>query len=128
MKIKRPIIDNAIYFITTSTVNKRKILKDYKNAKIVADQFIDYEKLYRFTIYTYAVMPNHYHLLLKVGPKKNISQILHGINSYTSYLINKKNFPKVQVWDRRPHDEVIRSNNMFWQKFAYILLNPCGGE
>jgi hypothetical protein len=48
------------------------------------------------------------------------------VNSYIATLINRQlgNAIKVQIWEERPWDEVIRSEEMYWQKVAYTLLNP----
>ena len=63
---------------------------------------------------------------MNVGSEKTISQILHAVNSYTSTLINQQMEckPKVRIWEGNPWDEVIRDEEMYWQKIAYTLLNP----
>jgi hypothetical protein len=64
--------------------------------------------------------------VLKVGKEKTVSQILHAINSYTVTLISQQlgHQLKVKVWQGKPWDEVIRDENMYWQKVAYTLFNP----
>ena len=70
-------------------------------------------------------LADHYHVVLNVGEKKTISQILHAVNSYTVTLISQQlgHQTKVKVWEGRPWDEVIRDENMSWQKIAYTLFN-----
>jgi hypothetical protein len=70
-------------------------------------------------------LSDHYHVVLKVGKEKTVSQILHGVNSYTVTLISQQlgRRVKVKVWQGHPGDEVIRDENMYWQKVAYTLFN-----
>ena len=71
-------------------------------------------------------MPDHYHVVLQVGEKKTISQILHAVNSFTATQINQSLGieRKVKIWQGKPWDKVIRDSKMYWQTIAYTLLNP----
>jgi len=64
--------------------------------------------------------------VLNVGVKKTISQILHAVHSYTATLNNKQlgQITKIKVWEGNAWDEVVRSEEMYWQKIAYTLFNP----
>jgi len=97
-------------------------------ARIVVDQWKHYERAYEFHLNTFSVMPDHYHVVLNVGQQKTISQILHAINSYTVTLVSQQleQTLKPKIWEGNPWDEVIRSEEMYWQKVAYTLFNPWG--
>jgi putative transposase len=122
----RPIITNGIYFITSVTYQRRKWFAQPALAQIVVDQWRHYEKTYQFQLHAYVVMPDHYHVVLQVGEKKTISQILHAVNSFTVTQINQTlgNERKVKIWQGNPWDKVIRDSKMYWQTIAYTLLNP----
>jgi REP element-mobilizing transposase RayT len=122
----RPIIPEAYYFITSTTYKRRKWFTNPDLAQIVVDQWNHYEIFYRFDLITYCVLPDHYHVLLNVGIEKTISQILNAVNSYTSTEINRHlgTNPKIKIWEGNAWDVVVRDDNMYWQKIAYILLNP----
>ena len=126
-KIKRPIEEHHAYFISTSTYNREKLFHTKKLTLILRNQIEFYHQYYGFDLYAYVIMPNHYHLLLKPTVEKNISKILHGINSSTANLINQKIYKGQnmrKVWMGSPWDYVIRNEKMFLQKFVYIFLNP----
>gem|GEM_PF-6609860 len=95
-------------------------------AQIVVDQWKHYEATYEFHLDAYCVLPEHYHTVLNVGVMKTISQILHAVHSYTATLINKQldQITKIKVWEGNAWDEVVRSEEMYWQKIAYTLFNP----
>ena len=122
----RPIIPNGIYFITSVTYLRRKLLAQSALAQIVVDQWRHYENAYEFQLHAYVIMPDHYHVVLQVGEKKTISQILHAVNSFTATQINQTlgSERKVKIWQGKPWDKVIRDSKMYWQTIAYTLLNP----
>jgi putative transposase len=125
-RIHRPIIANATYFVTSTTYTRKKWFAKADLAQIVADQWLYYAKSYAFRLHTYAILPDHYHVVLTVGENKTISQILHAVNSYTDTLVCRQLGlqNKVKVWAGDVWDEVIRSEQMYWQKVAYVLGNP----
>ncbi|MBI3913836.1 MAG: transposase [Chloroflexi bacterium] len=122
----RPILPEATYFITCVSDERRKWFVNPRLAQIVVDQWKHYARAYEFTMDAYCVMLDHYHVVLNVGKKKTISQILHAVDSYTATLINETlgNKTKVKIWQGNPWDEMIRNEKMYWQKVAYTLLNP----
>ena len=123
---KRPIIDNGIYFVTCSTHQRKTLFSNPKYAQVVIDQWKHYEVVIGFELHAYCVMSDHYHVLFDVGREKIISEIMHAVNSYIATVINKdlEKLGKIKIFQGRFWDEVIRSEDMYWQKVAYILLNP----
>ena len=125
-RARRPILINADYFITCTTHLRKTWFSDAKLAQIVVDQWRHYAEVYEFVLHTYAVLPDHYHVVINVGEKKTVSEILHAVNSYIATSVNgvfgRK--LKTKIWGRRPWDEVIRNEEMYWQKIAYTLFNP----
>jgi hypothetical protein len=92
----------------------------------VVDQWLHYEKEYQFQLHTYCVMPNHYHAVLCEGSMRNLSQILHAVNSYIVTSLSKQlgGSQKPKIFQGNPWVEVIKDDNMYWQKVAYTLFNP----
>ncbi len=125
-RTRRPIIPDATYFITATADGRQRWFARPDLAQIVVDQWRHYEAAYRFDLHTYCVLPDHYHVVLSVGEEKTISQILHAVNSYVVTLVSQRlgRQTKIKVWEGRPWDEVIRDEEMYWQKVAYVLLNP----
>jgi putative transposase len=125
-KIRRPIITNATYFITSVTGQRKQWFSQPRLAQVVVDQWKHYARAYQFRLDAYTIMPDHYHVVLNVGEKKTISQILQAVNSYTTTRINDilGYTSKTKIWQGEARDEVIRNENMYWQKVAYTLFNP----
>jgi len=111
----RPVITDGVYFITSVTHERRNWFSQPKLAHIVVDQWRHYENGYEFHPHAYVVMPDHYHVVLQVGEKKTISQILHAVNSYTATQVNQSlgNEQKIKIWQGKPWDKVIRDSKMY---------------
>ncbi len=122
----RPILPNASYFVTCVTHSRGRWFDKPEFAQIVVDQLKHYASAYHFLLAAYAVMPDHYHVVMNLTGEKTVSQILHAVNSYTVTLIARAAGSKMKpkVWQDHPWDEVIRDEDMYWQKIAYVLLNP----
>ena len=112
--------------MTSTTFRRKAWFTDPALAQIVVDQLKHYREAYEFSLDAYCLMPDHYHVVLNVGSKKTISQILHAVDSYSATLVNEHlgHERKLRVWQRKPIDIGIRNEDMYWQKIAYTLLNP----
>ncbi len=123
---RRIVLPETTCFITSVTHQCRKWFSTPDLAQIVVDKWKAYSVAYEFKLDAYCVMPDHYHVVLSVGKNKTISQILHAVDSLTATLINEhlSNTTKAKVWQGRPWDEIIRDEEMYWQKITYVLLNP----
>ncbi len=125
-RLPRLILPEATYFITSVTYQRTPLFANTEYAQIVVDQWRHYEAAYQFKLNAYSVLPDHSHVVLNVGTQKSISEILNSVNSYCATLINRKQGRKIKekIWEGHPWDEVIRDEEMYWQKIAYTLLNP----
>jgi REP element-mobilizing transposase RayT len=98
------------------------------------------------------VLPDHFHLLLGITGKKNISEVMHDLKSYASHQISKmllnkyrrgfhasphtiNESPKrgsfgsggrkyVKIWQPSFYDHVIRNKTDFNNHVNYIHYNP----
>ena len=119
-------LDNQTYFVTSVTYRRRDLFSDPEIAQVVLNQWQHYQEPYDFDLRVYVIMPDHYHVLIKIEGDKNLSQILYAVHSYSAKRINENidRKDRQRVWQRDTFDEAIRSKNMYYQKIAYILFNP----
>ncbi len=126
MRTLRISDEKAILFITAVTHERRKWFSRPEFAQAIIAHWHWYSRRYDFQLFAYCVLPDHYHSLIQLDGEKTISQILHAIHSYTATAIttrlNAAKRPK--VFQKGTWSEVIRSQDMYWQKAAYILMNP----
>lgn len=89
-KLKRFYDDNRqTYFITSKTFRNEKIFKDEKNIKILLECITYLKEKGYFKLFAWVVLLDHIHLLLEITGKKNISQIMHDLKSYTANRISR---------------------------------------
>ena len=115
--------EDCFYHITSRGDDRKKIfvsegdfMKFLKYISIAKAKF-------KFYIYAYCLMPNHYHLLLETS-QPNISRIMHYINgSYTTYFnIRRKRCG--HVFQGRFKSIVVDKDSYFLELSRYIHLNP----
>ena len=123
---KRFYRPGGTYFVTSKTHKSKNYFTNRKLSQSLINQFFYYEEQLGFDLHAYTVQPDHYHLLIKTPEEKDISEIIHRINSYSATAINKQleNQLKEKIWQGTPWTELIRNKDMFFQKLSYILLNP----
>lgn len=72
----------------------------------------------------YCIMPDHYHLLIKILCDDSLSKYLSDVeNSYTRYF-NLKFNRKGPLWQSRFRSVLIRTNEQLLHVSRYIHLNP----
>lgn len=75
------------------------------------------------------VMPDHVHLLMTPLEKTpgewwSLSDLLHSIKSFSAHEINKQRQTKGTVWQDDRYDRIIRTEEDYDEKLAYMLENP----
>ena len=116
-------LENEFYFLTGRLYSDSKVFYKNSNKDIFLNLLFDKIKIFDYQIFTFAVLLNHYHLLLKIN-KKPISDFINQLQGSSSFIINRiesrqgrKNF--YQYWDW-----CIRNEADFYKHFNYINQNP----
>lgn len=122
------------YFLTICTAGHRSLFwhKDQKAALspygIIAAQAIQEipQHYPNITVDTYAVMPNHVHLLLQIHAEgQNCVSISRVIQQFKGAVSKRIGFC---VWQKLFHDHVIRNERDYQQIWLYIQSNPDNWE
>ena len=123
MARKLRIDKNGFYHIINRGVARSVIFKDeYDNLKfleILQDASQDYD----FEVYSFCLMNNHYHLLIKIK-KENLSIIMQKINSRYSMYFNHKYKRVGPLWQGRFKSWFIYDENYLQTLVRYIEFNP----
>jgi putative transposase len=125
-KIRRWYVPNAIYFITAVTHERRPIFADDANIELLRATMRKAKKYHPFRMHAYALMPDHFHLLIYVPASTNISKLMQSIqwNFTRSHKAAHGVTTSVKLWQRGFWDHVIRDDNDFERHFDYIHYNP----
>jgi putative transposase len=122
----RPIrieYEGAFYHVTARGNERRKIFFSRKDYEKFKEYLADAREKYRFKLHAYVLMTNHYHLLIET-PEKNLSRLMHFINSsYTTYT-NIKRKRSGHLFQGRYKSIVIDRDSYLLELSRYLHLNP----
>jgi len=112
------------YFVTLKTYGGQLFFDTEEKKQIVKDRIFEYSKKLQIKIVVYAILSNHYHLILRSNFWKNATKFLQMVNGGSSYLLNKtENSEGRGVWDIRWTRPINTEAGMYYVS-GYILGNP----
>jgi REP element-mobilizing transposase RayT len=71
----------------------------------------------------WVMMPNHVHLVIRLFPDQELSEIMHQLKSYTAKEANKLLQRTGAFWRREYYDRLLRRGE-YERAVAYVLDNP----
>ena len=123
-KLKRFILPNYCYFVTTVVKDRKKLLLDENIYSLILEDLEFYRKKHEFLLHAYVIMPDHLHLLLSLKENGNISKLMHDFKSHTAQTINRVLKRKGALWQEGFYDHVIRDERDLKKRIDYIHKNP----
>ncbi len=114
----------ALYFVTFNTV--KNILLNNPDREIILESVLYWHKK-GYEVLSSVVMPDHVHILCKIGEDeeiKDLTKIITSIKKFTARRINKRQGRKGHFWGRESFDRIIRNEKEYFDKINYIWLNP----
>lgn len=115
--------ENAFYHITSRGNLRDKIFFNAADRERFLKILCRTKERYGFLLHAYALMDNHYHLLIET-PKANISQIMQNINtSYTVY-INRQYQRSGHLLQGRFKGIIVDKDSYLIALSRYLHLNP----
>jgi putative transposase len=119
----RFLFPGAVYHLGARGYEKSFIFRDDKHKQRLVEIFTRAKKNYGLIIYAYAIMGNHYHILIET-PEPNLPVVMHFINmSYGSYY-NTRQGRKGYVFERRYSAFVVQKDEPMKRQVQYIHMNP----
>jgi len=117
-------LDDQIYFVTASTLNKEHLFDTKAKKKIIKNKLKAGALKYKVRIFAWVILHNHYHLLFQFKEKQNLGGFIGFINGGSSFDLNSlENKKGRQVWWNY-WDNCIRNEETFYKRFNYIHHNP----
>ena len=123
----RYYIPNAIVFITMVTQDRHPYFRDDQDVELLFDTMRTVQSIHRFNLLAYVVLPDHIHVLLRVGDLSgNFSVPIHSIKR--NFTLNYKSRHAItnplSVWQSKFWDHIIRDERDLSIHFDYIHWNP----
>lgn len=117
---------SGIYHIIIRGINRKKIFRENKDYKKFIEILNKYKDICDYELYTYCLMENHVHLLLKEG-KEEIGDTMRRIGSSYVLWYNKKYDRVGYLFQDRYKSEPVEDDSYFLTVLRYILQNPVKG-
>ncbi len=140
----------AIYFITTNTLDWKPIFREDSNKLLLLDDFKFYRRKFKYKLFFYVIMPNHFHWVIQpsqedfesfkrdqIDHQKKyqdspenyyLSKIMEDLERHCAFAINQRENAQGRAiwqegfWDERIHDEKALNSIA-----DYIHNNPVKG-
>ncbi|MEE9523242.1 MAG: transposase [Thermodesulfovibrionales bacterium] len=115
--------EGAVYHITCRGNERRDIFRDETDRKTFLDILAKSLHIYNVTLYSYALMKNHFHLLVET-PRGNLGEFMRHFNiTYTGYY-NRIHRRAGHLYQGRYKSIVVDREEYLSKLSRYIHLNP----
>ncbi|WP_223701223.1 transposase [Sutcliffiella deserti] len=115
---------SGIYHIIMRGINKQTIFEEEHDKQRFLVTVAKYKKISNFELYSYCLMDNHIHLLMKESEEESISDALKRINSSYVYWYNAKYERCGHLFQERFKSENVETEDYFFTVLRYIHQNP----
>jgi putative transposase len=115
--------ENTFYHLTNRGDDKKKIYVSERDREKFLDYVLQAKKRFKFRLYAYVLMANHYHLLIETL-QANLSNIMHFINGSYSTYYNIKRKRTGHLFQGRYKSIIVDKDSYFLELTRYIHLNP----
>ena len=123
MARKKRMESIGFYHIVNRGVERRKIYMDDDDRIQFLTILQESAEVYDFEIYSYVLMDNHYHLLIKTSAL-NLSLLMRQINSRYSMYFNRKYKRVGPLWQGRFKSWYVYDEQYLKSLVKYIEFNP----
>lgn len=115
--------EGCFYHITSRGDDRKKIFLNETDYR----KFLEYLKIvkekFKFYLYAYCLMGNHYHLLLEIT-QPNLSRIMQSLNTAYTVYYNVKRKRCGHLFQGRYKSILVEADSYFAELTRYIHLNP----
>ena len=74
--------------------------------------------------YGYTIMPDHLHVVFKLGDSKSLSEAMQSFGNYTALRINQHDGRSGKLWQKAFYDRQVRDDEELSNQLEYISQNP----
>ena len=112
------------YFLTTSTLGRRRILANAEVAGVIFETFEWLESQGRIRWICVVVMPDHVHAVIELGRDQTLPKVMHSLKIFTAKQINRRRGEQGSVWQDGYHDRGVRGDEALNEIIRYCYDNP----
>jgi REP element-mobilizing transposase RayT len=125
LRIGRLSEPNRIYAVTSCTLDRRPIFRDFYLGRILVGEFKFQQEHARAVTLAYVVMPDHFHWLMQLLPGSKLSAVVQSVKGRAASRINRlTGAPGYRLWQPGFHDHAVRREEDLAALARYIVGNP----
>lgn len=113
---------NSLYHIVSRGNNQKRIFRGARDCKKFLSALEETKKKYPFYLYSYNLLPNHYHLEIETQ-ETPISKIMHQVNNTYAKYFRRRHHGSGHLFQERFFSALVDRDLYFWALARYIDLN-----
>jgi REP element-mobilizing transposase RayT len=113
----------AIWHVTARGNRREEIVLDDEDRQGWLDQLATTVEMYRWRLYAWVLMTNHYHLLLET-PEPNLTRGMHRLNGPYAQRFNKRHGRVGHLFQGRYKAILVERESHLVELTRYVILNP----
>jgi putative transposase len=117
-------LEGHYYHIYNRGAYRKKIFFEEENYRFLIRQIKKYTGQYSVSLIAYCLMPNHYHLLLRLDPAGNMGQCLRSIFMSYTQAVNKRYHLSGTLFQGQCKQVHVATDEYCKHLIRYIHLNP----
>ena len=133
MRYKRLYVEGHDYFITVVTYERNSLLVE--NVVLLRESFAYAKTKFKFDIDAIVILPDHFHMIIKLAVPEEYSKIISSIKRhfskncdprYYAHLVQSKSRISQNykpVWQKRFYEHTIRDEKDYKTRLDYIHFN-----
>ncbi|WP_448108610.1 REP-associated tyrosine transposase [Pseudomonas azerbaijanoccidentalis] len=123
LRIGRYAESNRIYLLTTNTLHREPVFKDFRLGRLVIEQFRMAQEQCWANSLAWVVMPDHFHWLIELQ-QDSMSELMQKTKSLSTRAVNMSARRKGSLWQQGYHDRALRRDEDLVKLARYVVANP----
>ncbi|TPG78689.1 REP-associated tyrosine transposase [Pseudomonas mandelii] len=123
LRISRYAEQSRIYLLTTNTLDREPVFKDFTLGRLVVSQFRAAQDQGCTNSLAWVVMPDHFHWLIELQ-QGSLAGLMQRTKSLSTKAVNLSTGRGVSLWQRGFHDRALRREEDLVKVARYIVANP----
>jgi putative transposase len=120
----RPVADGLVYHAINRGNNRERVFLDEGDFRALVRALQQTQGRYPFALFAYALMSNHFHLVLRPGQGQPISRILQSLTVAHTWRYHRRHRGVGHVWQGRFKSPVIQEGDHLLTVLRYVEANP----
>ncbi len=123
-RIPRGLAGGEVYHIINRGNRKNEVFHEARDCEIFTTLMQRAKKMTAIKLYAYALMPNHFHFIIKPTKTEDLSKYMQWLlTSYVRYY-NKTYQTSGHLWQGRYKSFIVQKDYYLLNLYKYVIQNP----